>query len=124
MGERNIYGNLQEVEVPELLDFDLENRKLWKPFNEKDDEEYPDLLKCADSHGGKECVLPDEKLKYFGGYAQRLTELEGALTKYLKDKFAEQRLQDTKKMINWNVDFAGGEDFYKLLAGDFDGDEI
>lgn len=40
VGERNIYANIQDVEIPELLDFDLENKKLWKPFKEKDDDEY------------------------------------------------------------------------------------
>lgn len=40
VGERNVYANMQEVEVPELLDFDLENKNLWKPFKEKDDDNY------------------------------------------------------------------------------------
>lgn len=40
VGERNIYANIQEVEIPELLDFDLENPKKWKPFNLKDDDDY------------------------------------------------------------------------------------
>ena len=114
VGEMNIYANNQEVEIPELLRFDLENSDLWVPFKEKDDEDY-----AAGDYQEPMSMQP-EKLKYYPDqpYEMRLTELEQRLTKYLKDKFAEQRLQDTKKMINWNVDFEGSEELYKLLTGD------
>ena len=93
MGEDNIWANRQINTDPALCEFDLENKKHWKPFfTKKSRQRYLPL-----ETDGIDTV--QDQIHYPTGEALNLAYLEDDIKNYISQKFADSRINHYTR---WN----------------------
>lgn len=93
IGEDNIWANIQKNTDPSLCEYDLENKKHWKPFfNKSNRNRY-----LADESDG--ILTIQGKLLYPQGEALNLAYLEDDIKNFISRKFADERINHYTR---WN----------------------
>lgn len=98
--EENCYSNVQKFEDPSMIDFNLDNPKLWKPlFDNKYFEQNPEMKQI-------ESYQPD--IIYFD-IRKDTEDLEKQIYKYITTNFEKLRLginndRMKKRTTNWNIE--------------------
>lgn len=93
MGEDNIWANLQINTDPALCEFDLNNKKHWKPFfTKKSRQNYIPL-----ETDGIDTV--QDQIHYPTGEALNLAYLEDDIKNFISQKFADSRINHYTR---WN----------------------
>ena len=114
VGEDNVWANVQPEVIPVLIQYNLDDPKLWKsyvPMNSK--KEY--------ENGPISRLEPSGQLKYQPPMgAHDLRGVEKDTKEYLVRMFEDERIKQVKKITNWNMDIAKLLD--DLMGADTGGD--
>ena len=91
IGEDNVWANVQKHSHPALIEYDLDNKKHWKPFLTKKNSKklFPDGVD----------PIQAEELIYVGDTRENLTHLEDDIRTYISQKFADARVNHYTR---WN----------------------
>ena len=99
VSDKNIWCNIQPHDLPVLIDFNLDNKKKWKPLFEDPVVAYPKYL-----GSGKVDSIQTEELLYSPKLDVNVTKiLQSRIYKYLVEQFQDARIKKIRRTTRWAV---------------------